>query len=165
MMDINNAYRVAAYYDFNRDGNINTGLFSKELDFDKNAKRLVDTDRNGKVSVGEFAQGLARGDVFMGYDQKVHSANPFDGPGGNHGGYPYPGGGSPYYPGAGGGGVYHPYPSTPWGGQNTGYGSIVGGAAVGGAIGYISGGSDGAGKGAVIGGFLGALSNLFGSNR
>ncbi|MFN8674048.1 MAG: hypothetical protein U0457_18455 [Candidatus Sericytochromatia bacterium] len=158
MMDINNAYRVAAYYDFNRDGQINTGWFHKEIEFDRNAKRVTDTNRDGNVSIHEFAQALSRGDVMIGYDQKVYSTNPFDGPGGHHpGGYPYPGGGSPYYPGGA-----QPYPQPYPGGWSGGnYGNIVGGAAVGGAIGYIAGGGKGAGEGAVIGGFIGALSNLF----
>lgn len=164
MMDLPNAYRVAAHYDFNRDGQINTGYFHREVEFDKNAKRLVDLNKDGKVSLDEFAHGLARGDVFVGYDQKVHSANPFDGPGGSGSAYPYPGGGSPYYPGAGGGGVYHPsYPTQPWGAGGNAYGSIAGGALVGGAIGYISGGKDGASSGAVIGGVIGAISNFFGN--
>lgn len=165
MMNLPNAYRVAASYDFNRDGEISTGYFHREVEFDKNAKRLVDFNRDGKVSLDEFAQGLAKGDVFVGYDQKVHSANPFDGPGGGTGShYPYPGGGSPYYPGPAGVGPYQPYqPSQPWGSGGNAYGSIAGGALVGGAIGYVSGGRDGASSGAVIGGVIGAISSLFGN--
>lgn len=165
-INLQNAYRVAASYDFNRDGYIKTGgLFGKEIEFDRNAKRITDTNRDGHVTVQEFAESLARGDVMIGYDREVHSTNPF-GPG--QPGYPkpgYPGGGSPYYPGAGGPVTYpgsgYGYGGGYYGGNQGGFGNIVGGAAVGGAIGYISGGSNGLEKGAVIGGFLGALGNLF----
>ena len=166
-INLQNAYRVAASYDFNRDGIIKTNGFfgSKELEFDRNAKRLVDTNRDGKVNVQEFAQSLARGDVMIGYDREVHVSNPF---GGGNPGYPqtgYPGGGSPYYPGAGGVVTYpgsgYGYGGGAYGGGNQSYGNILGGAAVGGAIGYVSGGSNGLEKGAVIGGFLGALGSIF----
>jgi len=164
MMNLPYAYRVAASYDFNRDGYIKAGgLFGKEIEFDRNARRLTDTNRDGHIAVGEFAEALARGDVLIGYDREVHVANPF-GPG--NPGYPqpgYPGGGSPYYPGPGG---PITYPGSGYGygyggGYNQSFGDILGGAAVGGAIGYISGGEKGLEKGAVIGGFLGAIGNIF----
>ena len=164
-MNLAYAYRIAASFDYNHDGNIKTNSFfgSKELAFDHDAKRRTDTNNDGKISVGEFAQALANGDVFIGYDREVHSNNPFGG--GQAPGYPYPGGGSPYYPGQQGPTTY---PGSNYGGYgnnnyypNSSYGSVLGGAAVGGAIGYISGGSNGLEKGAVIGGFLGAISNFF----
>ncbi len=165
-INLQNAYRVSASYDFNRDGIIKTnGIFGgKEIEFDRNAKKLTDTNRDGKITVQEFAESLARGDVMIGYDREVHTTNPF---GGGNPGYPkpgYPGGGSPYYPGAG---SPITYPGSGYGygggsyGMNQSYSNIFAGAAVGGAIGYISGGSDSVGKGAVLGGFLGALGNLF----
>lgn len=165
-INFQNAYRVAASYDFNRDGIIKTNGFfgSKEIEFDRNAKKLTDTNRDGKVSVQEFAESLVRGDVIIGYDREVHARTPF-GPG--NPGYPqtgYPGGGSPYYPGAGGP-VTYPGSNYGYGGGYGGggqsYGSILGGAAVGGAVGYISGGEKGMEKGAVIGGFLGVIGSVF----
>lgn len=161
-MRLQNAYRVAASFDYNHDGNIKArGLFGKELDFDSNARRLTDYNKDGKISIDEFAHALAGGDVLIGYDRKVHTTNPY---GGGAPSYPYPGGGSPYYPGQHGPVVYpgSGYIGGGYGyGQNNGFGNIVGGAAVGGAIGYISGGNNGLEKGAVVGGFLGAISNLF----
>lgn len=164
-INLQNAYRVAASYDFNRDGQIKTnGLFgNKELDFDRNAKKLTDTNRDGKISVQEFAESLVRGDVVIGYDREVHARTPF----GGSPGYPkpgYPGGGSPYYPGAGSPPVTYPGSNYGYGGGYGGgqsYGSILGGAAVGGAVGYVAGGGRGMETGAVIGGFLGALGNIF----
>ena len=161
-INLQNAYRVAASYDYNRDGFVKaSGLFGKEIKFDRDARRNTDFNKDGKISIDEFAHALAKRDIFIGYDREVHSSNPFGG--GNNTGYPYPGGGSPYYPGQHGPTVY-PGPSYGGGGgyyPNSGYGNVVGGAALGGAIGYISGGSNGLEKGAVLGGVLGAISNLF----
>lgn len=157
MMNLAYAYRVAASYDFNRDGFIKSRGFGKELDFDGDARRVTDFNRDGHLSVDEFAHALARGDVFIGYDREVHATNPFGNPG-----YPYPGGGSPYYPGYPGGSVTYPGPGYGYGGAyGSPLGNIIGGAAVGGAIGYIADGKNGLENGAVIGGFIGAIGSLF----
>lgn len=159
-MNLPLAYRVAASYDFNRDGVIRHWGFNKELDFDKQARRMTDLNRDGKIGVDEFAQALARGDVFIGYDKEVHSNTPFGNP---NQGYPYPGGGSPYYPGYPSGPVTYPGPGYGWGGGygNSSAGNIFAGAALGGVVGYVAGGKDNIGTGAVIGGFVGALGSLF----
>jgi hypothetical protein len=156
-MNIQYAYRVAASYDFNRDGVIDTFGLGKEIAFDRDAKKRTDWNRDGKVTVDEFAQSLARNDIYIGYDREVHSNNPYGQPGY---GYPYPGGGSPYYPGQPG---PITYPGSGYGYGNGGFGNIVGGAVVGGAIGYAADGRNGLETGAVIGGFIGALGNLFGN--
>jgi hypothetical protein len=160
-MNLPYAYRIAASYDFNRDGIIRHWGFNKELDFDWQARQRTDTNRDGRITVDEFAHALARGDVFIGYDREVHASTPFVGP---NPGYPYPGGGSPFYPGYPNGPVT--YPGSGWGwGAGYGYGSaggdILAGAVVGGAVGYVTGGKDGLGTGAVVGGFIGALGSLF----
>lgn len=166
-MNLPYAYRVAASFDYNRDGFIKTGIIGRELEFDNDAKRRTDFNRDGKISIDEFAHALNRGDVFVGFDREVHSNNPFGQPGPQ---YPYPGGGSPYYPGQPG---PITYPGSGFGGGygggygyggGAGYGNIVGGAAIGGAIGAIADGRNGLEKGAVIGGVLGAIANLFGGN-
>ena len=157
-MNLPYAFKVAASFDFNRDGFIKNRGFSRELDFDSNARARTDFNRDGHITVEEFAHALSRGDVLIGYDREVHCANPYGNPG-----YPYPGGGSPYYPGNPSGPVTYPGSGYGYGG---GYGGgvnpILGVAALGGAIGYISNGSSGLEKGAVIGGFIGALGSIFG---
>lgn len=162
-MNLPFAYKIAASYDFNRDGVIRYKGFSKELDFDRQARMRTDINKDGKITVDEFAHALARGDVLIGYDKEVHASNPFGGP---QPGYPYPGGGSPYYPGYPSGPVTYPGSGYGWGGGGYGYGNssagdIFTGAALGGAVGYIAGGKDNIGTGAVIGGFVGALGSLF----
>jgi len=78
-MNINYALNVASFYDYNRDGNISTGFFGKELTFEKTAKARTDVNNDNKVSVYEFANSLARGEVYMTEgDQKVHS-DPYNG--------------------------------------------------------------------------------------
>ena len=39
-MNINYALGVASFYDNNKDGNISTGFFGKEVGFDKTAKKI-----------------------------------------------------------------------------------------------------------------------------
>ena len=137
-MRLQNAYRVAASFDYNRDGNIKTNSWfgSKELEFDRDAKKRTDFNKDGKISIDELAQSLAKGDVFIGYDREVHSNNPFGGGnGGINQGYPYPGGGSPYYPGAGSVATYSGSIGYGYGGGVVGLGNAVGGVI--GAIGSI----------------------------
>ncbi|GIW22281.1 MAG: hypothetical protein KatS3mg068_1288 [Candidatus Sericytochromatia bacterium] len=108
-MNLPFAYRVAASYDFNRDGVIRHWGINRELDFDWQARQRTDVNRDGRITVDEFAHALARRDVFIGYDREVHATNPFGNPG-----YPYPGGGSPYYPGYPNGPVTYPGPGWGW---------------------------------------------------
>jgi hypothetical protein len=167
-MNLAYAYRVAASYDYNRDGVIRTSPIGRELDFDWDAKKRTDWNHDGRISIDEFANALARQDVFVGYDREVHSTNPY----GVQPGYPYPGGGSPYYPGTPGPVTYPGSGYGYGGGYGGGYygggygysdtmGNIATGAVVGGAIGYVSGGRNGLGTGAAIGGILGAIGSIF----
>jgi len=83
-MNINYALGVASFYDNNKDGNISTGFFGKEVGFDKTAKKTVDANNDGKISVYEFANSLVNGEVYMTEsDKKVHS-NPYTGPSHNY---------------------------------------------------------------------------------
>lgn len=119
------ARMVANNVDYNWSGTIE----SRELQFRNGAKRLVDTDRNGRVSTEELAQALMRGDIYISNDRKAYPAYRHGIP--THrpifGGSPY--GYQPPYPQAPG----YPYQQNP--GGRSGLGLTLGATAVGAGVG------------------------------
>jgi hypothetical protein len=120
------ARMVANNVDYNWSGTIE----SRELQFRNGSKRLVDTDRNGRVTTEELAHSLMRGDIYI-HDRKAYPAY-------RHG-YGHPVrpifGGSPYgnyqppYPQAPG----YPYQHNP--GRSGNLGVTLGATAVGAGVG------------------------------
>jgi hypothetical protein len=160
------ARMVANNVDYNWNGKIDR----RELDFENGSKRLVDTDRNGKVTTEELAQSLMRGDIYISSNRKAYPAY-YSQPGFGQPGYQNPGYGyppRPYYPGG-----YAPYPQAPAYpyNNNNGYRNVshgenaaitaVVGAGVGAGVGYAVSGPVGVAPGAAIGGIIGLIGSLF----
>lgn len=140
MMRLQEAYYVANAYDANR----NRILENREIKFTTSARQLSDSNRDGYITVDEFAYSLMRGDVYVATDKKVY-ANAYQFPS-----FPT----TPMFP-------YFPYqPYFPTTSNIHPIGGALTGAAVGGVIGALIKGVAGLKTGAIIGGALGLIGGL-----
>jgi len=156
------ARMIANNVDYNWNGQIDRN----ELRFMHNSKRLVDTNRDGRVSTEELAQSLMRGDIYISNDRKAYPTY-------RHGyghppaygrpGYgPRPIFGQPPY-----GGYQPPYPQAPGypyqynqGGANIGRALGVTAVGVGLGAGVAYAVSAPLATGAAIGGAIGLIGSL-----
>lgn len=153
------ARMIANNVDYNWSGNIERN----ELQFRRGAKRLVDYDRNGRVSTDELAYSLQRGDIYITGDRKAYPTY-------GRPGYGFPGGG--YNPGYG----YPGYINQPPLPQAPGYPyqhrtqvgassllKMAAGTAIGSAVGAGAAYAMSAplATGAAIGGAIGLIANFF----
>lgn len=155
------ARMVAWNVDYNKSGVIDR----RELKFKHNSKRLVDTNRNGRVETEELAQSLMRGDVYIRNDRKAYPTyRSYPGYGGGYRpmpGHPYspPYGHQPPQPQAPG----FPYsnrPAAASGGIGKALGGTILGAGVGAGAAHFIQGSVSVATGAAIGGAIGLIGGL-----
>lgn len=162
-MDFGTALRIARSYDYN----YNNQIDAQELYVDPVARQRLNNGW-GQVSVDDLAWGLARDEVYIGYDRSVRPTYSYPYPPAYPPAYPPP----PYYPGRPYPG--RPYPSRPYppphhhphrpypspghrASIDPAVGNTIAGGVIGGVIGGLAGGERGAIGGALIGGAVGFL--------